>query len=72
MIYAKQKDAQAAVEKYHNALLDGQLMYVSLQQSSSSTAKSDSDKYSIDPSFIRQALFNPSASQSSVQFQVKL
>lgn len=72
VIYAKQKDAQAAVEKYHNALLDGQLMYVSLQQSSSSTAKSDSDKYSIDPSFIRQALFNPSASQSSVQFQVKL
>lgn len=72
VIYSKQKDAEIAVEKYHNALLDGQLMYVSLQQSSNSSTKSDSDKYSIDPSFIRQALFNPSTSQNSVQFQVKL
>lgn len=72
VVYLRQKDAEAAVEKYHNALLDGQLMYVSLQQPSTPPTKSDSDKYSIDPSFIRQALFNPSTSQSSVQFQVKL
>ena len=75
------------MDNYHNRLLDGHLMYVSLQQpssystkssktassSSSNTDNESSNKYTIDPSFIRQALFNPSASTSNpVQFQVKL
>jgi hypothetical protein len=58
-------------------------MYVSLQQPSSYSTKSSkntneslkttSNKISIDPSFIRQALFNPSNNtQNPVQFQVKL
>ena len=76
VIYSKQEAAEEAVTKYHNRLLDGQLMYVSLQQPSSystkssknssslnpnqESLKSNSSKISIDPSFIRQALFNPS------------
>jgi len=58
-------------------------MYVSLQQPSSystksskitnESLKSNSNKISIDPSFIRQALFNPSSDTTNpVQFQVKL
>jgi hypothetical protein len=55
-------------------------MYVSLQQPSSYSSKSSknvdnesSNKYSLDPSFIRQALFNPpSTTTNPVQFQVKL
>jgi len=83
VIYSKQEHAEEAVTKYHNRLLDGQLMYVSLQQpisystkSSKNTTeslKSTSNKISIDPSFIRQALFNPSNNTPNpVQFQVKL
>jgi hypothetical protein len=58
-------------------------MYVSLQQPISystksskittESSKSTSNKISIDPSFIRQALFNPSNNTPNpVQFQVKL
>lgn len=89
MIYTKEDHAQQAVANYHNRLLDGQLMYVSLQQpsfatkssksssSSSSSAKTEVDsskKYSFDPAFFRQALFNSSSSsdKNPVQFQVKL
>jgi len=88
VIYSHPENAEQAVAKYHNKLLDGQLMYVSLQQPSYSTKssknssssntnkeslKSNSNKISIDPSFIRQALFNPSNNTTNpVQFQVKL
>ncbi len=83
VIYSKEEEAEQAVSKYHNRLLDGQLMYVSLQQPTSYTTKSSkptnessktkSNQISIDPSFIRQALFNPSTNTTNpVQFQVKL
>ncbi|CAF1128784.1 unnamed protein product [Rotaria sp. Silwood1] len=38
IVYAKREHAEQAVAKYHNRLLDGQFMYVSLQQSSSYSA----------------------------------
>jgi RNA recognition motif-containing protein len=85
LVYSKEEYAKQAVANYHNRLLDGQLMYVSLQQpsysskssktasSSSNTDNESSNKYSLDPSFIRQALFNPSTNTTNpVQFQVKL
>lgn len=85
VVYAKAEHAQQAVTNYHNRLLDGQLMYVSLQQPSYSTKSSknatattdegdqSSKKYSIDPSFMRQALFDPPINtKNPVQFQVKL
>lgn len=86
VVYANEEHAHQAVADYHNRLLDGQSMYVSLQQattelkstkstSSSTSSKGDasSKKFSIDPSFLRQALFNSSStSDNSVQFQVKL
>ena len=86
IIYSKGEHAKQAVDNYHNRLLDGQLMYVSLQQPSSSfstksskaassanTDNESSSKYTLDPSFFRQALFNPTTSTANpVQFQVKL
>lgn len=42
IIYDKREDAEQAVVKYHNRLLDGQLMYVSLQQPSSYSTKQSS------------------------------
>jgi hypothetical protein len=35
IVYAKREHGEQAVTKYHNRLLDGQFMYVSLQQTSS-------------------------------------
>jgi len=107
IVYTKREHSELAVTKYHNRLLDGQFMYVSLQQPSSySNAKSTnsiqqptkengtsinsssttnqplkfnttnnntSNKISLDPAFIRQALFHPSNNSTNpVQFQVKL
>ncbi|CAF0804758.1 unnamed protein product [Rotaria sordida] len=98
--YSKREYAEEAVAKYHNRLLDGQLIYVSLQQTSSHSTKSsknsslsryskdnsssqsindneylksNSNKIIIDPTFMRQALFNSSNNTTNpVQFQVKL
>lgn len=91
--YAKEENAKQAINKYHNRLLDGQSMYVSLQPAISYSTKSakktaaaptttattetssssSSKKITIDPQFIRQALFNPSTNESNpVRFQVKL
>lgn len=112
--YAKREHSEQAVTKYHNRLLDGQFMYVCLQQpittttektkqisktptttsnhsqqstketgtsaSSSSTVNqplrfntNPSIKSTLDPTFIRQALFHPSNNSTNpVQFQVKL
>ncbi len=106
IVYSNQEHAEQAVAKYHNRLLDGKFMYVSIQQPASYSTKSSrnsssqhsksttgkdnkynsslssnnnnneslhSNKITIDPTFIRQALFNPSNSTASpVQFQVKL
>lgn len=85
VVFKNEEHAHQAVANYHNRLLDGQLMYVSLQQpttvpkssknASSSANKGDdsSKKSSIDPAFFRQALFNASSTRdNSVQFQVKL
>ncbi|CAF4001029.1 unnamed protein product, partial [Rotaria sp. Silwood2] len=44
IIYAKREYAEQAVAKYHNRLLDGQFMYVSLQQSSSSYSTTQNSK----------------------------
>ncbi|UJR30190.1 hypothetical protein I4U23_017729 [Adineta vaga] len=110
IVYAKREFAEQAVVKYHNRLLDGQFIYVSLQQTAASysakqlskstnnssqptkengssttappiptnqplkfnTSSMSSTKISIDPAFIRQALFHPSNDTHPVQFQVKL
>ncbi|CAF1434616.1 unnamed protein product [Adineta steineri] len=40
IIYAKHEQAEEAVAKYHNRLLDGKLMYVCLQQPTSYSTKS--------------------------------
>ncbi len=39
IVYTKREDGEQAVVKYHNRLLDGQFMYVSLQQPSSYSIK---------------------------------
>ncbi|CAF2121852.1 unnamed protein product [Rotaria magnacalcarata] len=105
IVYLKPEQAEEAVANYHNRLLDGQFIYVCLQQPSSVSTKSlknstssrsskstvpkerslspsiddneylksNSKKISIDPTFMRQALFNPSNNTTNpVQFQVKL
>jgi len=103
IVYTKREHSEQAVTKYHNRLLDGQFMYVSLQQPSSysttqnnpkptkengtsvnsssttnqplkfNTTNTTSNKFAIDPTFIRQALFHPSNNSTNpVQFQVKL
>ncbi|CAF1368777.1 unnamed protein product [Adineta ricciae] len=122
ILYTKREDAEQAVARYHNRLLDGQFMYVSLQQTAPppsppvvtqaskptnhvtskppsgnthrstkqtesstnassttvnqplkfNTTSTTSNKGSLDPTFIRQALFNPSNNTHPVQFQVKL
>ncbi|CAF1002363.1 unnamed protein product [Adineta ricciae] len=101
IVYAVPEQAEDAVAKYHNQILDGKLMYVSIQEPMSystksskvassqhskpaaaaamtatktnSSASSSSSKFTIDPTFMRQALFNPSnETKNAVQFQVKL
>ncbi|CAF4804422.1 unnamed protein product [Rotaria socialis] len=44
IIYAKREHGEQAVAKYHNRLLDGQFMYVSLQQLSSYSTIQNSKK----------------------------
>jgi RNA recognition motif-containing protein len=39
IVYAKREHSEQAVTKYHNRLLDGQFMYVSLQQSTPQSSK---------------------------------
>ncbi|CAF3822612.1 unnamed protein product [Rotaria sordida] len=105
IIYTKREHAEQAVTKYHNRLLDGQFMYVSLQQSSSypkitnniqqsakengtsissssittdqplklNSTNNTTNKITIDPAFIRQALFHPSNNTTNpVQFQTRM
>lgn len=49
------------------------LKFNTTPSSSSSSSSSSSNKITIDPAFIRQALFHPSNNTSNpVQFQVKL
>lgn len=47
IIYAKREHAEQAVTKYHNRLLDGQFMYVSLQQPASQAAPQPSKPKSV-------------------------
>lgn len=42
IVYSKREYGEQAVAKYHNRLLDGQLMYVSLQQTPSYSTKQTS------------------------------
>ncbi|CAF2515827.1 unnamed protein product [Rotaria sp. Silwood2] len=46
IVYSKPEHAEEAVAKYHNRLLDGQLIYVSLQQPSSYATKSSKNSSS--------------------------
>ena len=47
IVYAKREHAEQAVTKYHNRLLDGQFMYVSLQQTTSQPAPQPSKPKSV-------------------------
>jgi hypothetical protein len=57
IVYAKREHSEQAVTKYHNRLLDGQFMYVSLQQSTSQNSKPTSS--------IQQPTKDTSSSSSS-------